>query len=102
MRPLLEEGDTLLVRHGVTARPGDVVVARFPDGALVVKRAVERRTTRSGAPGWWLLSEDPGVGVDSRHRGVVADDDVVAVALGRVWPRPRWWRRTPSVSGAQA
>lgn len=102
MRPLLEEGDILLVRHGARPCAGDVVVARFPDGALVVKRAVERRTTRSGAPGWWLLSEDPGVGVDSRHRGVVAEEDVLAVALGRLWPRPRRWRRVQVAPAADA
>jgi SOS-response transcriptional repressor LexA len=61
---------------------GDVVVARFGDGTLAVKRVAERRTT-----GWWLLSDNPEQGVDSRHRGPVAD--VMAVALGRAWPRPR-------------
>ena len=53
MLPTLREGDLLLVRQGVSPRPGDLVVARFPDGTLAVKRAVERRRTRSGAPGWW-------------------------------------------------
>ncbi|GEP37949.1 hypothetical protein NPS01_16120 [Nocardioides psychrotolerans] len=61
-----------------------MVVAHFPDGTLAVKRAAERRTT-----GWWLLSDAPDVGVDSRHRGVIADVDVIAVALVRIWPRPR-------------
>ena len=88
MAPLLRDGDRLLVRHGLPPRVGDVVVARFPD-ATVVKRATERRRTRTGAAGWWLLSDDPAVGVDSRHRGVVADDDVMAVVLVRLWPRPR-------------
>ena len=63
-----------------------MVVARLADGTIAVKRAAERRTTRTGAAGWWLLSDDPDVGVDSRHRGVVADADVLAVSLGRVWP----------------
>jgi len=89
MRPLLRPGDRLLVQHRATLRPGALVVARFPDGTLVVKRAVERRTTRAGGPGWWLLSDDPEAGVDSRHRGPVADADVLAVVLARVWPRPR-------------
>ena len=66
-----------------------MVVARFADGTLAVKRAVERRTTRGGAPGWWLLSDDPAVGVDSRHRGPVAEPDVLGVVLLRGWPRPR-------------
>jgi len=89
MRPTLEAGDTLLVGYRRRAFAGALVVARLPDGAVVVKRAVERRTTRTGGSGWWLLSDDPDVGVDSRHRGVVAADDVLAVVLARLWPRPR-------------
>jgi type IV secretory pathway protease TraF len=70
-------------------RPGALVVARLADGTVAVKRAVERRTTASGRPGWWLLSDNPSEGVDSRHRGPVAEEDVIAVTLARVWPRPR-------------
>lgn len=89
MAPTLAAGDRLLVRYAAPVRAGAVVLARFPDGTLVVKRAADRRTTRTGQPAWWLLSDDPEVGVDSRHRGPVADKDVVAVALLRIWPRPR-------------
>ena len=89
MRPRLAPGDRLLVRYGARVRPGAVVLARFADGTLAVKRAVERRATRTGAPAWWLLSDNPAAGVDSRHRGPVPEQDVVAVALLRVWPRPR-------------
>ena len=92
MRPTLAPGDRLLVRYGVPVRPGRVVVARFPDGTLAVKRAVRRVETRTGAPGWWLLGDHPG-SIDSRHRGAVADADVLAVALARVWPSPRPLRR---------
>lgn len=84
MRPTLAPGDRLLVLHGGRARPGGLVVARFADGTVVVKRAVERR-----AGGWWLRGDNPHEGVDSRHRGVVGDGDVVAVVLARLWPRPR-------------
>jgi hypothetical protein len=89
MRPTLEPGDRLLVRYGAQVRSGALVLARMADGTLAVKRASGRRTTASGRPGWWLLSDDPEVGVDSRHRGPVPDDDVLAVVLARVWPRPR-------------
>ncbi len=88
MLPGLSAGDRLLVRYGARVRPGDVVVARFADGTLAVKRATERRTTRTGAPAWWLLGDNP-AGVDSRHRGPVAEADVLGVALARVWPAPR-------------
>jgi phage repressor protein C with HTH and peptisase S24 domain len=89
MSPTLRPGDRLLVRYDGTVRAEALVLARFADGTLTVKRAAERRTTRTGAPGWWLLSDNPDEGVDSRHRGVVGDADVVAVVLARLWPRPR-------------
>jgi hypothetical protein len=92
MRPLLRPGDRLVVRYGGLVRPGAIVVARLADGTVAVKRAAERCTTRGGSPGWWLLSDDPAVGVDSRHRGAVRDDDVLAVVLARVWPAPRGLR----------
>jgi Peptidase S24-like len=91
MRPTLEPGDRLLVRYGGTVRPGRVVVARLVDGTLAVKRAERRAETRIGEPAWWLLGDNP-AGVDSRHRGPVADTDVVAVALARAWPAPRLLR----------
>jgi signal peptidase I len=84
MRPTYRPGDRLVVDYRRRARPGDVVVARLADGTVAVKRAVERRTTRSGGPGWWLLSDAADVGVDSRHRGVVAEEDVLAVVRFRV------------------
>jgi len=89
MRPTLRPGDRLLVDYRRGTRPGDLVVARLADGTVAVKRATERRTTRTGEPGWWLLSDDPDVGVDSRHRGVVPAGDVLAVVRVRVWPLGR-------------
>jgi phage repressor protein C with HTH and peptisase S24 domain len=89
MRPTLEPGDRLLVRYAVPARPGALVLARFADGTLAVKRATERRSSRTGNPGWWLLSDNPDAGVDSRHRGVVEESAVLAVVRARLWPRPR-------------
>jgi len=89
MRPTLREGDLLLVSYRRPVRAGDLVVARFADGTVAVKRADGRRTTRTGAPAWWLLSDNPGEGVDSRHRGPVPDADVIAVTVARIWPRPR-------------
>ena len=81
--PALSAGDRLLVSYRRRPVVGDVVVARFADGTLAVKRAAERRTT-----GWWLLSDNAAAGVDSRHRGPVADEQVLAVVLARAWPRP--------------
>lgn len=89
MLPTLRPGDRLLVSYRRTPSEGDLVVARMADGTVAVKRAVERRTTRTGAPAWWLLSDNPGEGVDSRHRGPVPEDDVIALTLARIWPWPR-------------
>jgi len=96
MLPTLREGDLLLVRYGARPRPGDLVVARFADGTLTVKRAAEQRRTSSGAIGWWLVSDNPGEGVDSRHRGPVAEEQVLAVVRLRLWPSPRVGRRLPA------
>ena len=89
MLPGLREGDRLLVSYAVPPRVGEVVVARFADGTIAVKRATERRTTRTGGPGWWLLSDnaDEGLG-DSRARGVVPAEAVLGVVRWRLWPRP--------------
>jgi phage repressor protein C with HTH and peptisase S24 domain len=82
MLPALRHGDRLLVHYRRRPRPGDVVLARFADGTLAVKRVAERRDG-----GWWLLGDNP-EGVDSRHRGAVPDADVLGVAWLRIWPRP--------------
>ncbi|RYB91161.1 S24 family peptidase [Nocardioides oleivorans] len=89
MLPTLHDGDLLLVQYDARPRPGDLVVARFVDGTVAVKRAVERRRTRTDGAGWWLLSDNPDEGVDSRHRGVVAEQSVLAVVRLRMWPSPR-------------
>jgi nickel-type superoxide dismutase maturation protease len=89
MLPTLRSGDRLLVSYRADPHPGDIVVARLPDGTLSVKRANERRTG-----GWWLLSDNAEAGIDSRHRGAIPDADVLAVARLRIWPRPRLLRGT--------
>ncbi|RNL80493.1 peptidase S24 [Nocardioides marmorisolisilvae] len=87
MRPALEPGDRLLVRYGATPRAGALVLARFADGTLAVKRVAYAATTASGRPGWFLLSDNAEAGVDSRHRGPVPEDGVLAVVRLRVLPR---------------
>ena len=92
MEPTLRDGDRLLVRYAAVPAPGRLVLARLADGTLAVKRAVECRALRSGQRGWWVLSDNPAEGVDSRHRGPVPEPDVRAVVLARVWPSPRLGR----------
>jgi phage repressor protein C with HTH and peptisase S24 domain len=82
MVPTLRSGDRVVVRHGATIEPGDVVLATFralPD-RLVLKRAVRRVDG-----GWWLASDNAAAGGDSAAHGVA---DVHAAVLLRV----RGWR----------
>jgi hypothetical protein len=84
MEPTLRDGDRLLIRYGARVRPDALVVVRLPDRPLAVKRA-ERRVDG----GWWIARDNPDEGVDSWAVGAVADADVVAVVLLRVWPLVR-------------
>ena len=68
-----------------------VVYARTNYGVILT----EARATRDGRPAWWLSSDNPGVGVDSRHGGPIAAEDVLGVARVRVWPRPSLLRGMP-------
>jgi len=91
MLPTLRDGHRLLVRYGSRPRVGSLVVARLPDGTIVIKRAFELRAT-----GWWLLSDNPSVGLgDSRAWGAVPQERILAVAVARLWPRPARLSRTP-------
>lgn len=89
MEPTLREGDRLLVRYGVSPRPGQLVVVRLPDRPVAVKRA-----TRHTDEGWWVERDNPREGVDSWLVGAIPEVDVLACVLARVWPWGR--RRTPA------
>jgi phage repressor protein C with HTH and peptisase S24 domain len=67
MTPTLRDGDLLLVRRGVRAAPGDVVLAMFAalPGRYVVKRASHEVDGR-----WWLTSDNPFVEGDSASHGL--------------------------------
>jgi nickel-type superoxide dismutase maturation protease len=88
MEPALRPGDWLLVWRGygkpVSVRPGQAVIARHPGRSdlLLVKR-VDRREPS----GWWLMSDNTGVGeVDSRNFGVVIPEFIEGRVLLRYWP----------------
>jgi len=82
----------IFTKLGLTSRAAAVA---FPPERNRLKSGM----ARTGHPGWWLTSDNPVVGVDSRHRGPVPDPDVLAVVLARVWPRPRPWWAAPSDNG---
>lgn len=81
MEPTLRDGDHLLVRWGGRARPGRLVVVRWPGRPMAVKRAALR-----DADGWWVERDNPHEGVDSWSAGPVPDADVLATVLVRLWP----------------
>jgi phage repressor protein C with HTH and peptisase S24 domain len=82
MTPVLRHGDALLVRRGPRARPGDVVVVRFPgQPGLFVKRAI-----RPATGGWWVEGDNSLASEDSRRLGVA---EIVGRVVLRYWPHPR-------------
>ena len=96
MLPTLNDGDRLLVKHGRAPRPGRIAVVRLPerDGLSI------KRIGWSDSGGWWIERDNPAEGVDSWQVGPIAPDAVVAVALVRVWPRPRLLTRSRGVPRA--
>jgi phage repressor protein C with HTH and peptisase S24 domain len=88
MLPTLADGDRLLVLHGARPRRDRIAVVRFADGVVAVKRLEHR-----DAEGWWVSRDNPAEGRDSWSAGPVGEDDVLAMVLGRVWPRPSLVRR---------
>ncbi len=95
MLPTLTEGDLLLVRWGLRPRPGQLAVVRLPPGPDGPRPlAVKRLTDRTGGR-WWVERDNPAEGVDSWQVGAIADADVAAVVLARLWPRPGRIGRAP-------
>jgi signal peptidase I len=86
MEPTLREGDRLLVRYDAPVGAGDVVVARFPDGVVAVKRVLAEEPHHSGADAW-LLGSDNATAPGAR-RAPVRKDALLGVVRLRLWPRP--------------
>lgn len=94
MVPTLRHGDLVLAWRGwrsgpgsgPVARPGDVVLARFPSrpDLLVVKRAVRREHAA-----WWLAGDNPYGSDDSASYGPA---EVTARVVWRYWPPRRFGR----------
>jgi phage repressor protein C with HTH and peptisase S24 domain len=91
MAPTLVPGDRLLVRYAARPVPGDVVVARFPDGVLAVKRVEQEDQHFSGDEAWLLASDN--ADAPGARRAPVRKDAVLGVVRLRVWPRPGRVRR---------
>jgi len=85
MSPTLRHGDRLLVRRvssSDAARPGDVVLARFPARPQLL---VVKRVRRAVDGGHWVEGDNSFVGDDSRAFGPAV---VVGRVVARLWPRP--------------
>jgi signal peptidase I len=90
MLPTLSERDRLLVRYDAVPRPGDLVLVRLPaDSAGAARPLAVKRVVRRETGGWWVERDNPAEGVDSWLVGTVADHDVVATVVARVWPPRR-------------
>lgn len=84
MLPTLRPGDLLIVDRRAKPVPGDVVVARHPDGIQIVKRV--RSVDRHGV---WLAGDNQAMSTDSRRIGPLASDGIAGVAVGRYAPLRR-------------
>ena len=94
MAPTLHEGDRLLVRYGAAPRPGAIAVVRFADGVVAVKRL-----DHEARDGWWVVRDNAFEGRDSWSGGAIAVDGVLALVVGRLWPRPGRLPRPPHPVG---
>lgn len=83
MSPTLRDGDVVLVTFGSVARPGDLVLVRWParPAQLSVKRAVGEENG-----GWVVHGDNPHGSTDSRELGPA---EVLGVVRARLWPSPR-------------
>jgi hypothetical protein len=84
MEPTLLDGDHLLVRWGGRPRTGRLVVVKWPDRPLSVKRAGHHDDE-----GWWVERDNPAEGTDSWSAGPLTGDQVLGVVLLRLWPLRR-------------
>jgi SOS-response transcriptional repressor LexA len=91
MAPTLADGDIVLLRPRVRARPGDVVLVRWParPEQLSIKRAVRREEG-----GWFVLGDNGFGSTDSRQLGLA---EVLGVVRWRVWPLPGRLVRHPAI-----
>ena len=84
MAPTLADGDYVFIHtDSADADIGDIVVALVPDGAggetTVIKRILSRGDTR-----FYLGSDSPTEGRDSRHFGSVEPSAFIGIVRGRL------------------
>ena len=84
MYPTLKEGDMVLINPHAALEIGDIVVARHPfkKSVNIIKRIVEI------LPGerYFLLSDNPEEGSDSRSFGAINAKDIIGKAEAKIKP----------------
>jgi hypothetical protein len=89
MLPTYREGDVLLVVRGTSPRPGRAHVVHLPPDARGAPRplAVKRVTGRDpeDPTRWWVDTDNAAEGLTSFDVGSLAETDVEAVVVARVW-----------------
>lgn len=92
MEPTLYAGDLLLVLWGARVRPGAVAVVSLPADASGAARPTSVKRVTGADPDdagrWWIDSDNAREGVTSFDVGSLSPDDVHAVVVARLAPRP--------------
>ncbi len=91
MLPTYRDGDRLLVLYGARPRPGRAHLVQLGGGRPLAVKRVHHVTP----DGWWVSSDNPAEGTDSRTVGAVPPERMIARVVGsRPLPR-RSRRRSP-------
>jgi nickel-type superoxide dismutase maturation protease len=84
MLPALKDGDLVLIDRRAELETGDIVLARHPfrQSVKIIKRIAEI------LPGekYFLLSDNPDEGTDSRSFGAISAKDILGKAGARIKP----------------
>ncbi|WP_460468213.1 S24 family peptidase [Calidifontibacter terrae] len=89
MLPSLCEGDRLLVLYGARPRPGRLHLVALGGGRPLAVKRIHHPT----ADGWWVSSDNPDEGTDSRTVGAIPPAGMIGRVLGGR-PLPRLPRRS--------
>ncbi|MBC9956129.1 peptidase S24 [Yimella sp. cx-51] len=92
MFPTYRDGDRLLVLYGARPRAGRPHLVQPPPSATGARPLSIKRVEHRTDDGWWVLSDNPDEGTDSRIFGPIPYRDMVAKILVRI-PRPIGRRR---------
>ncbi|WP_275578226.1 S24 family peptidase [Yimella sp. NH-Cas1] len=94
MLPTYQDGDRLLVLYGARPRPGRVHLVQLPPSPAGPRPLAVKRVRGETPDGWWVESDNPAEGTDSRTVGAIPSCGMVAAVIGgRPLPRRPLGRR---------